>query len=100
MPEIKLYDVEFLPTALKAEGKMVTIKTAADKDPKFKSPAVCQVEAEDGNTYLFGFNKTTIGLIGSKVSRNSNDWVGKKLISLGEQKLGSMMGTPWDVVKL
>ncbi len=95
MAILKNYEVEFLSPDEKIKDSIVTILTEPAPNPKFKSPAVCEVSLENGEKRIFSFNKTTIKNCQSVYGKESLNWVNKQLVSLGICKMGNMSGTEW-----
>ena len=97
---LKSFETEFLSPEEKAKDSIVTILTEPAPNPKFKSPAICEVTLENGEKRLFSFNKSTIKECKKEWGQESLAWVGKELVSQGEVKLGNMNGYLWIPKKI
>ncbi len=95
MAILKQFEVEFMSLEEKAKDTIVTILTEPAPNPKFKSPAVCEVSLENGEKRIFSFNKTTIKNCQNVYGKESLNWVSKQLVSQGICKMGNMSGTEW-----
>ncbi len=95
MAILKNYEVEFLSPDEKIKDSIVIILTEPAPNPKFKSPAVCEVSLENGEKRIFSFNKTTIKNCQSVYGKESLNCVSKQLVSQGICKMGNMSGTEW-----
>ena len=106
MVDIPRFAKPFLKKEEMQKDLMVTIITDPVKDPKFKSPVVCEVEMPDGSVKMLGMNKTTMNNLAAKFQEPGDNayrthlWTGKQIVCLGEQKIGNMTCVPWDGVVL
>jgi hypothetical protein len=94
----KMYDIEFIKKTMLTKGDKVDIIEEFAPNPKFKSFLVGKIEY-NGENYLLDVNKTSYKLISQTYGEDTSDWVGKKLVFMGEQQLGNMKGFLWDAEK-